>query len=219
MKWTWLAAWALLGLPSVARSQDADPAEIKKRILEKVAEKLAQERAALLKRVEKIIDEELSKDGAGALADQDKKLKDVEKKMRALEEQKETLAAEAARLKREADDEPIRKEAKKDGPHDEEEAQELFDQALKLHDEDKNYEKSVRLFKRIYYQFPKTSVGATSAYNIACGYALWGKKDEALDWLETSVKGGFNKIDHLRSDPDLDSLRNEKRYKKLLTDR
>ena len=62
-------------------------------------------------------------------------------------------------------------------------------------------------------------MGFTSAYNVACGYALSGQKEEALDWLELSIKAGFSKIDHLRKDPDLDSLRNEKRYKKLLADR
>ena len=45
------------------------------------------------------------------------------------------------------------------------------------------------------------------------------RKEEALDWLEMAIKAGFSKIDHLRKDPDLDSLRNEKRYKKLLADR
>ncbi|HLF92732.1 MAG TPA: hypothetical protein VJB14_04675 [Planctomycetota bacterium] len=217
----WLSALFLLALVSLASAQqDPDPAELKKRILEKVAQRLAAERSAVLKRIEKIVDEELAKEQPAAKGPEgDAKVKELEKKLRAQEEEKERTAAELAKAKREAEDEPIRKEAKKDGPHDEEEAQEMFTAALKLHDEDKDFKKSIRLFKKVYYQLPKSSVGFTSAYNVACGYALAGQKEEAIDWLETSIKAGFSKIDHLRKDPDLDSLRNEKRYKRLLADR
>lgn len=218
------AALFMLGLSSVAVAQDKD-AELKQRILEKVRAKLAADRAALLKRIEKIIDEELSKDGPGPKAHaqpapQDEPgVKDLERKMRLLEEQKETLAIEMAKAKRYAADGALREEARKDGPHDAEEAQEMFDNALELHDKDKNYREAIKLFKRIYYNFPKSRIGAISAYNAACGFALAGNKEEALDWLEYSVKGGYNDFDHLREDTDLDSLRNEKRYKRLLTDR
>jgi tetratricopeptide (TPR) repeat protein len=208
--------------------QDGD-ADLKARILEKVKAKIVADRAALLKRIEAIIDEELSKPAPAAKPapkpapkgepEGDAKVKDLERKLRLLEEQKETLAAEMAKAKRAAADEALREEARKDGPHDAEEAQEMFDNALELHDKDKNYRESIKLFKRIYYNFPRTRVGAISAYNTACGYALAGNKEEAIDWLEYSVKAGYNDFDHLRKDSDLDSLRNEKRYKKLLTDR
>jgi len=216
---TWLAAIFLVATASPALAQDQDPSELKKRILEKVSLRLAQERAALMKRIEKIIDEELAKDQPSAKGPQADPVREAEKKLRAAEEEKERAAAELAKAKRDAEDEPIRKEAKRDGPHDEDEAQELFDRALKLHDDQKSYKESIHLFKRIYFQFPKSSVGFTSAYNVACGYSLLGQKEEAIDWLETSIKAGFSKIDHLRKDPDLDNLRNEKRYKKLLADR
>ena len=223
------AAVFVLGLSSFALAQDTD-ADLKARILEKVRAKLSADRSALLQRIEKIIDEELSKTGPAAKPgpakptpktepEGDAKVKDIERKMRLLEEQKETLAAEMAKAKRQAGDEGLREEARKDGPHDAEEAQEMFDNALELHDKDKNYREAIKLFKRIYYNFPKTRVGAISAYNAACGFALSGSKEEAIDWLEYSVKAGYNDFDHLRKDTDLDGLRNEKRYKKLLTDR
>jgi tetratricopeptide (TPR) repeat protein len=219
------AAIFVLGLSSFALAQDTD-AELKARILEKVRAKLSADRAALLNRIEKIIDEELAAPAAKkpttpgkAEPEGDAKVKDLERKMRLLEEQKETLAAEMAKAKRQAGDEALREEARRDGPHDAEEAQEMFDNALELHDKDKNYRESIKLFKRIYYNFPKTRVGSIAAYNAACGYALSGSKEEAIDWLEYSVKAGYNDFDHLRKDTDLDGLRNEKRYKKLLTDR
>ena len=220
----YLAALFLVGLSSPVLAQDQDAAELKARILEKVRAKLASDRSALLKRIEKIIDEELAKDGPPsktptAPAEGDAKVKELERKMRQLEEQKETLASEMAKAKRLSADESLREEARKNGPHDGDEAQEMFDNALELHDKDKNYREAIQLFKRIYYNFPKSKMGAISAYNAACGYALSGQKEEALDWLELSVKSGYADFDHLRKDTDLDSLRNEKRYKKLLTDR
>jgi TolA-binding protein len=192
-------------------TQDGD-AELKARILEKVREKLTTDRAALLKRIEKIIDEELSKSGPSAktpAAPAEGDVKELERKMRVLEEQKETLAADMAKAKRYAADAPLREEAKKEGPHDAQEAQEMFENALELHDKDKNYREAIKLFKRIYYNYPKSRIGSISAYNVACGYALAGSKDEAIDWLEYSVKAGYNDFDHLRQDSDLDSLRNE----------
>jgi tetratricopeptide (TPR) repeat protein len=227
-----LAAIFVLGLSSFALAQDGD-AELKARILEKVRAKLVADRAALMNRIEAIIDEELNTPKSAAKRpttppvkpdpkvepEGDAKVKDLERKMRLLEEQKETLNAEMAKAKRAAADEGLREEARKDGPHDAEEAQEMFDNALELHDKDKNYRESIKLFKRIYYNFPKTRVGAISAYNAACGYALSGSKEEAIDWLEYSVKAGYSDFDHLRKDTDLDGLRNERRYKKLLTDR
>jgi len=220
----YLAAIFVLGLSSSAFCQEQD--ELKARILEKVRTKLAADRSALLKRIETIIDEELSKAGPAAKtpatpapAEGDAKVKELERKMRQLEEQKETLAIEMAKAKRLAADEPLKEEAKRNGPHDGEEAQEMFDNALELHDKDKNYREAIKLFKRIYYNFPKSKMGAISAYNAACGYALSGQKEEAMDWLELSVKSGYADFDHLRKDTDLDGLRNEKRYKKLLTDR
>jgi TolA-binding protein len=218
----WLAAILVLGLSPLAFGQD-DPAELKARILEKVRAKLSADRSTLLKRIEKIIDEELSKGGPAVKAPvappEGDDVKQLERKMRQLDEQKESLQSEMAMAKRLAADEPLREEAKKDGPHGAEEAQEMFDNALELHDKDKNYREAIKLFKRIYYNYPKSKMGAISSYNAACGYALSGQKEEALDWLELSVKSGYADFDHLRQDTDLDNLRGEKRYKKLLTDR
>lgn len=222
---TYLAAILALGLSSSVLAQD-DNAELKARILEKVRAKLAADRTALLNRIGVIIDEELSGKKAPTAkvptappAEGDPDVKALERKMRQLEEQKQQLADDMAKAKRLEADAPLRAEAKKDGPHDGEEAQEMFDNALELHDKDKNYRESIKLFKRIYYNFPKSKMGAISAYNAACGYALSGQKDEAIDWLELSVKSGYADFDHLRKDTDLDGLRGEKRYKKLLTDR
>ena len=53
-------------------------------------------------------------------------------------------------------------------------------------------------------------------YNIACGRALRGDTDGALIAMEEALKGGYNRFDHMRRDSDLDSIRDDDRYKKLI---
>ncbi len=53
-------------------------------------------------------------------------------------------------------------------------------------------------------------------YNVACGYALAGRKEKALDWLERAVAAGFNNKQFLATDDDLVSLRGTKRFNDLL---
>ena len=44
-------------------------------------------------------------------------------------------------------------------------------------------------------------------YNLACGYALLGRKDQALDRLREATEAGFSDVDQLEADPDLESIR------------
>jgi hypothetical protein len=53
-------------------------------------------------------------------------------------------------------------------------------------------------------------------YNIACARALLGQKDEALSGLQTALESGFSQDELLRTDSDLDSLRGDPRFEKLL---
>ena len=54
-----------------------------------------------------------------------------------------------------------------------------------------------------------------AAYNIACGHALLGDKEAALDWLSKSLDMGFRNLQDVRSDDDLKSLRGDPRFIKL----
>jgi tetratricopeptide (TPR) repeat protein len=60
------------------------------------------------------------------------------------------------------------------------------------------------------------SAAATGAYNAACVYALKGQKDEAFSWLDKAVAKGFNNATQLETDTDMDSIRNDPRFKKLV---
>ena len=53
--------------------------------------------------------------------------------------------------------------------------------------------------------------------NGACLFAKDGNKEQALNLLESAVGKGFGKKDWIAHDPDYDSLRNEPRFKALLS--
>lgn len=72
---------------------------------------------------------------------------------------------------------------------------------------------ALALVERAYEAAPQNSI---VLYNLACFHALLGHKEEALGWLEKAVEGGFYAPDKIGSDSDLESLRDEARYKAAL---
>ena len=224
-----------------ALAQDADPEAVKEALLNKIKKRLEEEHQKTLERIGKMIDEELSKESkpetkpetqpepepklkpkpkpkAELPAEYEKKIKKLERDLRVLEEKREELAAEIRKTRGMAEDEKIRQEGQDKGPKGEDEAKALFDEALNEHN-NKEFDSSIRKFKMLFYLFPDTQMGASSGYNVACGYALSGDKEKALDWLEICTTGGWSNWEHMRQDTDLDILRKEKRYLKLLADK
>ena len=53
-------------------------------------------------------------------------------------------------------------------------------------------------------------------YNLACAYALSGRKDEALDRLGKAVEAGFGPRATIEGDEDLASLRADARFAAVL---
>jgi tetratricopeptide (TPR) repeat protein len=53
-------------------------------------------------------------------------------------------------------------------------------------------------------------------YNLACSYSLLGKINLSLAALSKAIGLGYDDIQHIESDTDLDSLRNEEAYKTLI---
>ncbi|MHC4607131.1 MAG: TPR end-of-group domain-containing protein [Planctomycetota bacterium] len=228
-----IAAVLLTGAAS-AQEGPEKAQDLKEKLLEKIREKIRAEHKKILQRVEEIIDEELKNAQAkkeekkeakeeekkedDAASVYEKKIRELERRIKKLEIEKTELALQKRHLERFKEDDPIAKRAKKDGPLDGEAATKLFDSALEAHRK-KDFKTSIPDFKRIFYNFPQTPLGATAAYNISCGYALDGDKDLALDWLEISVQFGFREFDHIRRDTDMDSLRGDIRYKRLLADK
>ncbi len=223
---TTLAIAFLATTSAYAFGQQDDTEKLKKAILDKVRARLDEEHKKIIERVGKIIDEELAK-GVAPATEFDKKIAEIEKKLKDLDTARADLLKQLEDLKKQAkapppkegdDEAKIKKDAKTKGPQSPEEAQELFAEANKDH-EAKDFKTSILKFKYIHYQFGETPIGAASAYNVACGYALSGDKAKACDWLETSIKAGFEDYEHMKRDTDLDSIRGEKKYKQLMADK
>ena len=53
-------------------------------------------------------------------------------------------------------------------------------------------------------------------YNVACGYALAGRSDQALDVLERAIDLAVTNLDWIAHDPDWESLRDHPRFRALL---
>jgi tetratricopeptide (TPR) repeat protein len=53
---------------------------------------------------------------------------------------------------------------------------------------------------------------AGQMYNIACGYALWGRSEDAIAWLKKSLDAGFTDQETLENDDDLNPLRKDPRF-------
>lgn len=60
------------------------------------------------------------------------------------------------------------------------------------------------------------SVAPTATYNAACVYALKKDKDKAFEWLHKAINAGFRGADHMDNDSDMDSLRDDPRYAKVV---
>lgn len=81
---------------------------------------------------------------------------------------------------------------------------------------DGDREESTKLFTKIYAKFPTEPLGAIAAYNIACNFAIDGESGKAFDWLKKALDAGYDNFEHLESDGDLSSVREEAKYEEAL---
>jgi len=237
-----LSVVAALAFAPVARAQETDE-QIKKRILDKVRERLQEEKKSIIDRLSKVIDEELSgaprKDpGAGPAAPKgaDPRMRDLERKLQKLDDERDDLMRDIRAIRRETtDDAKIIRDAKSNPPQSGQEASDEFQEYFTVHNEAtkeletdkgkaaKGFEKSIAGFKRLYYALKDVdqfkALTLPSAYNAACGYALMGKATEAIDWLQISIDAGYKDWDHIREDTDFNLIRKERRFLRLLADR
>ncbi|MGI9518664.1 MAG: protein kinase domain-containing protein [Pirellulaceae bacterium] len=89
------------------------------------------------------------------------------------------------------------------------------------HQDDRDFEDGFQLLKDGNYEeaiakFQRSSQSgiheALSAYNIGCAWALKDKKDKAFAALNQAIELGFVDKCHIKSDEDLDSLRDDERF-------
>jgi hypothetical protein len=79
----------------------------------------------------------------------------------------------------------------------------------------RDYRAAVALYEQLIALAPED---ATALYNLACGHSLLGQKVEALAALERAIAAGFVDFAHIKTDTDLDPLRQEPGYARLLAD-
>ena len=93
------------------------------------------------------------------------------------------------------------------------EAHELCMQAWEVY-KDQEYQQGLELVQQAYDLAPQDS---RVQYYLACFHALLGHEDQAHDFLQRAVDGGFYSPGHISRDPDLESLRDDERYAAALT--
>jgi hypothetical protein len=56
----------------------------------------------------------------------------------------------------------------------------------------------------------------TAHYNLACRYALLKQRDKAITTLRRAVELGYRDFEFMKEDHDLDSIRKDPRFRKLM---
>ena len=64
--------------------------------------------------------------------------------------------------------------------------------------------------------FPTPKAQAYASYNLACFYGRVGRPDKAVPLLRQSFEGVPDLVDSARTDPDLDRIRDDQRFKEVL---
>jgi len=78
---------------------------------------------------------------------------------------------------------------------------------------DKQHQKALEVDSRLRDLKPDDP---TVLYNLACDYSLLNKKSLSLKALEESLKLGYKDIEYIFEDPDLENLRESKRFSQLI---
>ncbi|HYE61697.1 MAG TPA: hypothetical protein VD997_06850 [Phycisphaerales bacterium] len=65
-------------------------------------------------------------------------------------------------------------------------------------------------------EIPNPALKIDAMYNAACACALLGRKDEALSWLSKAIDAGFKDLEQVLQDHDLDSLRGNAEFQRLV---
>ncbi|HZE99501.1 MAG TPA: HEAT repeat domain-containing protein, partial [Planctomycetota bacterium] len=101
---------------------------------------------------------------------------------------------------------------------------ELFSLALLYHrlrrydEEIQTYEELLASIDRFKLERARAEFYGTTCYNLACVNSIRGNKSKSVDLLGKAVRAGFNDRGWIRKDRDLDAIRDEDGYKKLLSD-
>lgn len=79
----------------------------------------------------------------------------------------------------------------------------------------KNYKIATEYFAKAIKINPESK---NNYYNASCAASLANNKQKSLKWLEIAIDYGFDNLDHINLDSDLDNIRNEKKFKQIISD-
>lgn len=205
-------------------AQTPDAEKLKKEILEQVKKYMEERRNQLLDKLDGMLDEELGlKKKSGKVDQALKRLKDQLSKA---EKEVQRLRTSVLVWQKIKEDEDLYNEAQQ---IEQSELNDLFKEYLDELNANRDIEGATgfkKLFYRVFEYQQVQSFASTCSYNVACGYSKAGKKNEALDWFEISMSLGFgdeschchgDNFKHIDNDTDLDNIRDEARFKDLLT--
>ena len=75
------------------------------------------------------------------------------------------------------------------------------------------HERAVKIDRRLAELLPEDCV---VTYNLACSLAMLGRRGEAIETLRRALEQGYRDFDYLHADADLDGLRGEAAFERLL---
>lgn len=93
-----------------------------------------------------------------------------------------------------------------------------YDDLIKKADscyEAKNYKVSTNYFEKAIKSNPESK---KNFYNAACAASLANDKKNSIKWLNIAVENGFDDLNHIKTDSDLDNIRKEKKYEKIVAE-
>ena len=75
------------------------------------------------------------------------------------------------------------------------------------------YEEALILYQKLIVLLPDNPA---VDYNIACIYARQNNSEKSVHWLKKAVAKGFNDLEHIKNDSDLDNIRDSSHYREFL---
>jgi tetratricopeptide (TPR) repeat protein len=77
----------------------------------------------------------------------------------------------------------------------------------------KNYTQALSRFKEVLGHWPDK---AETYYNIACMYSRLEREEESIEWLQKAIDKGYSNWESIKSDSDLENIRDADAYKELV---
>jgi tetratricopeptide (TPR) repeat protein len=83
-----------------------------------------------------------------------------------------------------------------------------------LHIQEKNYTDAIALLSGPMLKLQPDNAGIY--YNIACLFAIQNNREHAVEWLRRAVEKGYDKWDKIKTDPDLENIRDSAYYQEII---